>query len=214
MADREQALLSSSAMNEPLRVALVSGSPLVLAGLRAGLAERGEIKVVLACASMQACRDQGFGAAQVAIVDAPAAADALDDGPAMLLLVPEAGTPIGDWLAQGCSLLPRNASIEQIVAAARAAAVGLVAGTRPLLASALRIGQPPQDLDDLEPLTPREREVLRKMTEGLGNREIANELQISSHTAKFHVAQVIAKLDASSRAHAVAKGLRAGLVEL
>jgi len=92
--------------------------------------------------------------------------------------------------------------------------VGLVAGTRPLLASALRIGQPPQDLDDLEPLTPREREVLRKMTEGLGNREIANELQISSHTAKFHVAQVIAKLDASSRAHAVAKGLRAGLVEL
>jgi DNA-binding CsgD family transcriptional regulator len=38
-------------------------------------------------------------------------------------------------------------------------------------------------------------------------------LQISTHTAKFHVAQIISKLDANSRAHAVAKALRAGLVE-
>jgi DNA-binding CsgD family transcriptional regulator len=67
---------------------------------------------------------------------------------------------------------------------------------------------------DFEPLTPREHEVLAKMSLGLGNREIAQVLHISPHTAKFHVAQIIAKLDASSRAHAVAKGLRAGLVEL
>jgi DNA-binding CsgD family transcriptional regulator len=66
---------------------------------------------------------------------------------------------------------------------------------------------------DFEPLTPREREVLAKITLGLGNREIADALQISTHTAKFHVAQIISKLDANSRAHAVAKALRAGLVE-
>jgi len=65
-----------------------------------------------------------------------------------------------------------------------------------------------------DPLTPREREVLWKMSLGLGNREIAQALHISAHTAKFHVGQIIAKLDASSRAHAVAKALRSGLVEI
>jgi DNA-binding NarL/FixJ family response regulator len=63
-------------------------------------------------------------------------------------------------------------------------------------------------------LTAREHEVLARMSEGLGNRAIAQQLHISTHTAKFHVAQIIAKLAASSRAHAVAKALRAGLVEL
>ena len=62
-------------------------------------------------------------------------------------------------------------------------------------------------------LTPRERQVLLEMSHGLGNREIGGALGISAHTAKFHVAQIIAKLDAQSRAHAVAKALRAGLVD-
>jgi len=68
--------------------------------------------------------------------------------------------------------------------------------------------------DEVDPLTPREREVLLQMSLGLGNREIAHALHISAHTAKFHVARIIAKLAASSRAHAVAKALRSGLVEL
>jgi DNA-binding CsgD family transcriptional regulator len=56
--------------------------------------------------------------------------------------------------------------------------------------------------------------VLVEMSHGLGNREIGGALGISAHTAKFHVAQIIAKLDAQSRAHAVAKALRAGLVDV
>jgi DNA-binding CsgD family transcriptional regulator len=64
-----------------------------------------------------------------------------------------------------------------------------------------------------EPLTARELEVLRHLARGERNREIGAALAISEHTAKFHVAQIIAKLRASSRAHAVAKALRAGLVE-
>ncbi len=66
----------------------------------------------------------------------------------------------------------------------------------------------------LERLTPRERQVLAAMSNGLGNREIGGVLGISAHTAKFHVAQIIAKLQAQSRAHAVAKALRAGLVDV
>ncbi len=68
--------------------------------------------------------------------------------------------------------------------------------------------------DEVDPLTPRERQVLLQMSLGLKNREIADALHIPPHTAKFHVARVIAELDASSRAHAVAKALRSGLVEL
>ncbi len=63
-------------------------------------------------------------------------------------------------------------------------------------------------------LTARELEVLRLMADGLGNKGIATALGISSHTAKYHVASVLAKLDAQSRTEAVTKGLREGLLPL
>jgi len=63
-------------------------------------------------------------------------------------------------------------------------------------------------------LTPRELEVLRLMAMGLGNKTIARELGISTHTAKFHVASLFAKLGARSRTEAVSLGLRQGLVPL
>jgi DNA-binding CsgD family transcriptional regulator len=63
-------------------------------------------------------------------------------------------------------------------------------------------------------LTAREMDVLRLMAQGLGNKSIARELAISSHTAKYHVASVLAKLDAHTRAEAVSRGIRHGLVPL
>jgi DNA-binding CsgD family transcriptional regulator len=63
-------------------------------------------------------------------------------------------------------------------------------------------------------LTAREHEVLRLMAEGLGNKAIAAALHISSHTAKYHVASVLAKLDVRSRTEAVTKGLREGLLPI
>jgi DNA-binding CsgD family transcriptional regulator len=63
-------------------------------------------------------------------------------------------------------------------------------------------------------LTAREHEVLRLMAEGLGNKGIAAALHISSHTAKYHVASVLAKLDVRSRTEAVTKGLREGLLPI
>jgi DNA-binding NarL/FixJ family response regulator len=65
-----------------------------------------------------------------------------------------------------------------------------------------------------EPLTPREREVLRLLASGLGNKEIAAKLRISEHTAKFHVASILGKLGAASRAEAVSIGMRNGLILL
>ena len=63
-------------------------------------------------------------------------------------------------------------------------------------------------------LTPREREILGLIGEGLSNKAMARRLGISVHTVKFHLEALFTKLDATSRAEAVAKGLRGGVIEL
>jgi DNA-binding CsgD family transcriptional regulator len=63
-------------------------------------------------------------------------------------------------------------------------------------------------------LTRRELSVLRLVAQGLGNKEIASELGISTHTVKYHLASLLAKLGVHSRTEAVTIGLRRGLVPL
>ncbi len=65
-----------------------------------------------------------------------------------------------------------------------------------------------------ETLTTREREVLELVGQGLSNKLIARQLQISEHTVKFHVSSISNKLGASSRTDAVRRGLRHGLIAL
>jgi DNA-binding NarL/FixJ family response regulator len=65
---------------------------------------------------------------------------------------------------------------------------------------------------DGAPLTPRELEVLVLMAEGLANKEIAGRLEVSTHTAKFHVESLLRKLDAANRAEAVKEGIRRGVI--
>lgn len=65
-----------------------------------------------------------------------------------------------------------------------------------------------------EHLTSRETVVLRLMALGLGNKEIASRLNISEHTAKFHVSSILAKLGAASRTEAVTIGMTRGLVAI
>ena len=61
-------------------------------------------------------------------------------------------------------------------------------------------------------LTPREREVLALMVEGLHNPEIAERLTVSRSTAKAHVSNILAKLGASSRMEAISLALQHKLV--
>ena len=68
------------------------------------------------------------------------------------------------------------------------------------------------DLD--QPLTPREAEVLTLLAEGASNKVIARRLGISVHTAKFHVGQLLDKLDAAGRTDAVAHAARIGVLHL
>ncbi len=71
----------------------------------------------------------------------------------------------------------------------------------------------PSPLEELEQEpSAREIEVLQLISDGLVNREIGVRLFLSEETVKSHVRHLLAKLHARSRAHAVAVGLRRGLI--
>ena len=84
---------------------------------------------------------------------------------------------------------------------------------------AVRPERPPPERAELEPrrvvepLTAREIEVLGLIGDGLFNREIAERLSLAEETVKSQVHHLLAKLGARSRAHAVAIGLRSGLID-
>jgi DNA-binding CsgD family transcriptional regulator len=67
-------------------------------------------------------------------------------------------------------------------------------------------------VQDLDPLTPRETEVLGSVAEGLSNKAIAARLGISDQTVKFHVAAICGKLGAANRTEAARIGIERGLV--
>jgi DNA-binding NarL/FixJ family response regulator len=210
-----------------MQIAIASRSPLVRAGLAKGLGARDGITVVLAAETFAALQAASFGGAVVTVIDLGATSERVEaeagaptlaaEGPRVIVLAEPGDERTGEWLIDGCSVLPRDASIAAIAGAAQAALAGLVATTPGFAADALRyerVGERRSVPPGFDALTRRERQVLVEMSHGLGNREIGGALGISAHTAKFHVAQIIAKLEAQSRAHAVAKALRAGLVDV
>ena len=205
-----------------LRIAIAAASTLVRAGIAEGLLAEGGFDVVGSAATLAELAEAGWRGAEIVVVDASSvAADAELDaiagaGPHAIVLAADGDERTGEWLIDGCSVLRRGAAPAAIAGAARAAHAGLVATSPAFAAEALRyerVGVRPPLPAGFEALTPRERQVLAAMSNGLGNREIGGALGISAHTAKFHVAQIIAKLQAQSRAHAVAKALRAGFVD-
>ena len=73
---------------------------------------------------------------------------------------------------------------------------------------------PAPELETDLALTARELEVLSLLAEGASNKLIARRLGISTHTAKYHVASLLEKLDAVSRTDAVANAARIGVLHL
>ncbi len=63
-------------------------------------------------------------------------------------------------------------------------------------------------------LSPREKEVLKWLKEGKGTWDISTLLTISESTVKYHVSNIMQKLDASSRTHAVAIAVEEGLLDI
>jgi DNA-binding NarL/FixJ family response regulator len=63
-------------------------------------------------------------------------------------------------------------------------------------------------------LTKREHEVLALMADGLSNKQIAARLEISEHTAKFHVNSILQKMNAQKRVEAVVRAAKMGIIHL
>jgi two-component system, NarL family, response regulator YdfI len=152
-----------------------------------------------------------------------------EDFPAFVLISDGHSNWVTDALRSGVvwAILQRTASSDEIIAAVEAVSAGLVALDAETFAALLsqhnsaiddlssaRPGEGSLDIDvpEIDALTPREREVLEMLAEGLSNKEIAWRMRISEHTVKFHVASIFAKLDVSTRTEAVMRGIRKGLV--
>jgi DNA-binding NarL/FixJ family response regulator len=195
-----------------LRVAVVAEDPLARGGL-AALVEGEGLSVVTQVAPADA------GA--LADLDA-AAVDLLTDGalealpaiaaPTVALLAADAQAP--DALAAGArGVVSRGAPGPRIAAALTAVAHGLVAVDAALGPEVLR-PRPQRRARGVDDLTPREAEVLALLAEGLPNKEIARRLGIAERTAKFHVEAILGKLGVESRAEAIVRAARLGLVTL
>jgi DNA-binding NarL/FixJ family response regulator len=117
------------------------------------------------------------------------------------------------WLAGVRGLLTREVGAEALVAALQAVVQGLAA-IDPTLAAALLPTRERESEALVEPLTPREEEVLQLLADGLANKAIALQLGISEHTVKFHVNAILGKLGAQSRTEAVVRATRLGLIIL
>src|SRR5262245_2089873 len=83
-----------------------------------------------------------------------------------------------------------------------------------LEADAVIVATAPREPDAEIALTARELEVLALLAEGASNKLIARRLGISTHTAKYHVASLLEKLDAVSRTDAVTNAARIGVLHL
>jgi NarL family two-component system response regulator YdfI len=113
------------------------------------------------------------------------------------------------------AILPRDSSASEIASALEAVNEGLVAFSPEFFR--LLLPTPAEGVEQdfaylNDPLTARETEVLGLLAGGAGNKEIATQLRISEHTAKFHVSSILSKLGATTRTEAVSRGYRLGLI--
>jgi len=131
----------------------------------------------------------------------------------IVALIPDDGETAVSMPPSLASILRRNSSHDHIIAAAQAASLGLIT-IDPTVANFPSTPSPESGFTPLEELTPRELQVIQLVAEGMTNKAIAQQLNISSHTVKFHVNAIMNKLTAQSRTEAVVRATRIGLISL
>jgi NarL family two-component system response regulator LiaR len=110
--------------------------------------------------------------------------------------------------AGATSYLLKTAPAEHVIAAIRDAAAGSASLSPELLTRLTQALRRPSPPDPLQPLSPREREVLRLIARGHSNRQIARDLQIGEQTVKTHVSSILTKLGLQDRVQAAIFALR------
>lgn len=112
--------------------------------------------------------------------------------------------------------LLKDVSLDQLVGAIRTVNDGgtLVqpAVTNRVLKGLERLHPEFSSLDQPDPMTDREREILRLMAGGYSNKEIANSICVAEGTVKNHVSNILSKLGVRDRTRAVLKALELGIV--
>jgi DNA-binding NarL/FixJ family response regulator len=133
----------------------------------------------------------------------------------MLTVSPDEADLIESIQAGASGYLLKGASIEEIASGVRAAADG-ESQVSPRITVELfhqvRRAPPPRALPGEPRLAQRELDVLRLISDGKGNPEIAEELQISEQTVKTYVSSLLAKLQVQNRIQAAMYAVRRGLI--
>lgn len=208
-----------------IRVFIVAPTPALRAGLRAMLAEAdftaaGEAPAVTA-AGLEASDADAFllstgeplsGLARVLAGDRRQAAVAMSDDPSAFDAL--RALPLHGW-----GIVPPDAAPDELNAALRMAALGWVSLPPRLLDAAVerwRGAAPARAEGEAleQPLTPREMEVLERVSRGLPSKLIAHELDVSESTVKFHLSSIYAKLGVASRTEAISRAAQLGLITL
>jgi two-component system nitrate/nitrite response regulator NarL len=214
----------------PLRILIFADDPLARGGLAAvlhgeeGIAVAGQVaggpdlpEMIATYRPDVLLWDLGWDPAVTLSTWADADLDLADEpgkiGPPIVALLPDETHASDAWAAGARGILLRDAPAEALVAALQAAVQGL-AVLDPAFASEVLPARAATGETPVEELTPRELEVLQLLAEGLSNRAVAQQLDISEHTVKFHVNAILGKLGAQSRTEAVVRATRLGMILL
>jgi len=154
---------------------------------------------------------------------APAAAliDFLASAPAGTDAIALIDNPDRSWVRAALSvpvhaILARDSDVDDLRLALQAADAGLVllhpTSARGLTAT--NFSETKNNDGLVEELTGRECQVLCLVSSGFGNKEIADRLDISEHTVKFHISSILSKLNVASRTEAVSLGIKRGIIPI
>lgn len=202
---------------------LVAADPLVRSGLSLLLEQDGtcEISYVTSPAILRSsiAQDMSLPEADLALWDLgweSGDLDALDFRELELpvvALVADDSQAIQAWNAGARAILSRQLEVARLGSVLLPVIEGLIVLEPEAIGSLLPLTpMTPADLE-IAP-TPRELEVLQLLAEGMTNKAIARELDISEHTVKFHINAILSKLDAQSRTEAVVIATRLGIISL
>jgi DNA-binding NarL/FixJ family response regulator len=202
-----------------VRVALVNASPMARAGLKAFLESAGTFTIVaLARTCDELLRDFADARPQLLIADvgdsplSSLAAVRLAAPDVRILVVASSPSRVAEAAQAGADgFLLDDADEEQISASIDRLLAGHAVLDPELAMDALRSAQEP--VGEPEPLTTRELEVLRLMSRGNTNPQIARRLFLAVGTVKVHVEHILSKLAAVDRTDAAVRALNRGLLD-
>ena len=203
------------------KVVLVDDHELIRQGLRRAFERSGEFEVVGEAGSIAAAVDLVTATTPDVVVmdvrlpdgsglDATRKLRALRNDLGIVVLTMYAGDEqlFGALEAGASAFVPKDAPADDVVAAARHASVSPRAFTANDLAGAMQRRLTPTGPQ----LSPREREVLGLLADGLGVAQISKQLFISESTTKTHISKVYEKLGAANRAQALMTAMKLGLI--